>query len=76
MAHPLDLVTPHRQLNAYISDSMVVIQPPAGSADKQVDTLSIDLRTGSVQHLSSAPQVLTPLPIVAVLGVSRLFKGM
>lgn len=77
-------ITPHTALDAFISETMVVIQPrqqPASSAPsarggpEPVETLSIDLNKGTVQQLMSAPQRMGPLDVVAVIGVCRLFKG-
>ena len=67
-------VVPHVSLNAFVGDYAVVIQPTVASGST-VETLSIDLRSGSVQQLQSAPQRIKPIAIHAVLGVVRLFKG-
>ncbi|KAG1660814.1 hypothetical protein FOA52_010239 [Chlamydomonas sp. UWO 241] len=67
-------VPPFSDMHVFIGDSVVVVQPVVKNAS-HVDTLSVDLRTGSVQALVSPPQRSTPTPIVAVLGVSKLFKG-
>lgn len=68
-------VIPHLSLSAFVGDDAVVIQPAGVSGSSPVETLSIDLRSGSVQQLQSAPQRIKPIPIHAVLGVVRLFKG-
>lgn len=69
-------IAPYTALSAFVGDSTLVIQPADGKTGAAtVDTLSIDLRTGSVQALQSAPQRTTPVPLCAVLGVCRLFKG-
>ena len=71
-------VVPHASLNAFVGDYAVVIQPTvavAVASGSTVETLSIDLSSGSVQQLQSAPQRIKPIAIHAVLGVVRLFKG-
>ena len=70
---------PHAALNAFVGDSGVVVIQPSGrdavNGNGLVESLSVDLNTGSVQQLLSAPQRMAPIPICAVLGIVRLFKG-
>lgn len=71
-----DPVPPYSELNVFIGDTSVVVQPASKArSSAQVDTLSADLRTGSVQTLASAVQRGPAIPIVAVMGISPLFKG-
>ena len=70
----MEPLIPHQNLNAFVGDKVVVFQP-SSSTGSSVESLSVDLQSGSVQQLSSAPQKITGIPVRAVLGVVRLFKG-
>jgi hypothetical protein len=72
----MDVVTPHTDLLAFIGDDVIAFQPFNSESHKKVETLSIDFKSGSVQLLSSEPQKSSsPMPVVAILGVCKLFKG-
>ncbi|GAX76741.1 hypothetical protein CEUSTIGMA_g4188.t1 [Chlamydomonas eustigma] len=71
----MDVVTPHTDLLAYISEDIIAFQPVNTENDKTLETLSIDFKSGSVQLLPSEPQKGSPVPVVAILGICKLFKG-
>ena len=64
---------PHSSLEAFIGDESVVLRPVDGS-----ESLSIDLKNGSVQLIKSPismPAGVKSETILALLGVVKLFKG-
>lgn len=71
---------PYPGLMVFAQGSQVAIQPrsnagQSGQPEANLDTLSIDLGSGSVYHLQSAPQAGQPLEVMAVLGLWKLYKG-
>ena len=67
------IMDPHSSLEAFIGDESVVLRPVDGS-----ESLSIDLKNGSVQLIKSPismPAGVKSETILALLGVVKLFKG-
>ncbi len=75
-AFPMASPKPHTGLSVYIQDCQIAIQPRGPHSSSQVETLSINLDTGKVQVLISAPQSGTPaVDAVALLGLCKLHAG-
>ncbi|KAJ9531855.1 hypothetical protein QJQ45_022032 [Haematococcus lacustris] len=67
-------VSPHLALSVYTSGSQVLVQPK-GERGAAVSTLSVDLASGSAQHLTVPSGSGPALEVLGVVGLCKLHSG-
>ncbi|KAL6764565.1 phosphoinositide phosphatase [Haematococcus lacustris] len=67
-------VSPHLALSVYTSGSQVLVQPK-GERGAAVSTLSVNLASGSAQHLTVPSESGPALEVLGVMGLCKLHSG-
>lgn len=75
MSTAANAAQPHTALQVYVQGAQVAVQPKTVGQPGQVETLSIDLSSGSVQVLTSSAQQGAAKEVLGILGLCKLQTG-